>query len=93
MGALHCASEKAKKHNQLILLPSSVSPNSPSVGPRRGTQKHAGFSLRSEHVACRAAASQARNPLFAPPRKHPLERPKKKKAQSVPECVYERGYV
>lgn len=42
MGALHYATE-SQKCNQLILLPSSVSPNSPSVNSLLETQTHQFF--------------------------------------------------
>lgn len=66
MGALLYAAE-SQKSNRHILLPSSVSPNSPSVNSLLKTQTHQIFPLRTEDVVHPAHAKEVKNPLFALP--------------------------
>lgn len=93
MGALHHAAE-SQKSSQRILLPSSVSPNSPSVNSLLKTQTHQIFPLRSEDVVHPAHAKEVKNPPFALPWKHPLKRQKKKKPNPSPSlCEKQKAHV
>lgn len=86
MGALHYAAE-SQKCIQLILLPSSVSPNSPSINSPLKTQTHPLLPPLRARRASRSRMRSKESARIQSALKTFFE--EAKKAQSIPECVCE----
>lgn len=76
LGVLHYAAE-SQKCNQLILLPSSVSPNSPSINSQLKTQTHQFLPLLCvRHLSCSCITSKESAHIHSAFKKNLLKRPK-----------------